>query len=302
MSFTKLLVSETLNWSGLKKNSDHLTHHEKIALVEKGNSKVSIRLQAEALNISRSSLYYKPAPISKKDIDLMNLIDNIYTKSPFYGARQIKRVLRRDHKFIASRPHVRRLMRQMGLEAIYPKPNLSRKNIQNPTYSYLLRNLTINHPNQVWGTDITYVKLSHGFCYLVAIMDWYSRYVVAWELSNSLDIEFVLSNLQKALEINIPEIENSDQGSHFTSPRYTGLLKEKNVKISMDGRGRCMDNIFTERLWRTVKYENIYIKSYSNVAEARVGISEYIDFYNDERPHSSLNDLTPREVYFNKII
>jgi len=232
----------------------------------------------------------------------MNLIDKIYTKCPFYGARQIKRVLKREHKIIASRSHIRRLMKMMGLEAIYPKPNLSKKNIQNPTYPYLLRNLTIDHPNQVWGTDITYIKLSHGFCYLVAIMDWFSRYVVAWELSNSLEIEFVVRNLKKALEINIPEIENSDQGSHFTSPQYTSVLKENNVQISMDGRGRCMDNIFTERLWRSVKYENIYIKSYSHVAEARAGLVEYFEIYNNERPHSSLKDHTPAEVYFNKII
>ena len=231
----------------------------------------------------------------------MNLIDKIYTKCPFYGARQIKRVLKREHKIIVSRPHIRRLMNLMGIEAIYPKPNLSKKNIQNPTYPYLLRNLTINHPNQVWGTDITYIKLNQGFCYLVAIMDWYSRYVVAWELSNGLDIEFVIRNLKKALIINIPEIENSDQGSHFTSSQYTSILLENKVKISMDGRGRCMDNIFTERLWRSVKYENIYIKSYNNVTEARDGLTEYFKIYNNERPHSSLNDLTPGEVYFNKI-
>jgi putative transposase len=286
----------------VEKNSDHLTHHEKITLIEKGNPKVSVKLQAEALNISRSSLYYKPVPISREDIDLMNLIDKIYTKCPFYGARQIKRVLKREHKIIVSRSHIRRLMKQMGLEAIYPKPNLSKKNIQNPTYPYLLRNLTIDHPNQVWGTDITYIRLNQGFCYLVAIMDWYSRYVVAWELSNSLDIEFVIRNLNNALKIAVPEIENSDQGSHFTSSQRTSILKENDIKISMDGRGRCMDNIFTERLWRSVKYENVYIKSYNNIAETRAGLTEYFEIYNNERPHSSLDDLTPVEVYFNKII
>jgi len=271
-------------------------------LIEKDNPKISIKLQAELLNLSRSSVYYRPAPISQKDIDLMNLIDKIYTRCPFYGARQIKRVLKRDHKIIASRPHIRRLMKIMGLEAIYPKPNLSKPNIQNPTYPYLLRNLTIDHPNQVWGTDITYIKLSQGFCYLVAIMDWFSRYVIAWEVSSSLDIEFVIRNLKNALKINISEIENSDQGSHFTSLRYTVILLENKVKISMDGRGRCMDNIFTERLWRSVKYENIYIKSYSNIQEARLGLEEYFNIYNNERPHSSLNDRTPAEVYFNKIL
>ncbi|MDO8444292.1 MAG: IS3 family transposase [bacterium] len=271
-------------------------------MVERNNLDITISRQAELLDISRSSLYYQPVPMSQENIDLMNNIDKIYTKCPFYGARQIKRVLKREHKIIVSRPHVRRLMGLMGIEAIYPKPNLSKPNIQNQTYPYLLRNLTIDHPNQVWGTDITYVKLNHGFCYLVAIMDWYSRYVVAWELSSSLDIEFVISNLKKALVINIPEIENSDQGSHFTSIQYTNILIENNVQISMDGRGRCMDNIFTERLWRNVKYENIYIKSYNTAEEARTGLTEYFEIYNNERPHSRLNELTPAEVYFNKNI
>ena len=232
----------------------------------------------------------------------MNLIDKIYTKCPYFGARRIKKILKRDHKIIVSRPHVGNLMKIMCLEAIYPKPNLSKPDNQNQKYPYLLRNLTIDRPNQVWGTDITYIKLNQGFCYLVAILDWHSRYVVAWELSNSLDIEFVLRNLKKALTINIPEIENSDQGSHFTSPQYTSILEGNNVQISMDGRGRCMDNIFTERLWRSVKYENVYIKSYGNITEARVGLTEYFDLYNNYSPHSSLGDLTPAEVYFNKNI
>lgn len=232
----------------------------------------------------------------------MNLIDRIYTKCPFYGARQIKRVLSREDKIIASRPHIRRLMGLMGIEAICPKPNLSKRSTQNPLYPYLLRDVPIDRPDQVWGTDITYIKLNQGFCYLVAIMDWFSRYVVAWELSNSLDSEFVIRNLKNALAISIPETQNSDQGSHFTSPKYTSILEENKVQISMDGRGRCMDNIFTERLWRSVKYENIYLKSYNDVAEVRTGLSEYFEIYNHERPHSSLNDLTPAEVYFNDII
>ena len=281
---------------------DPLDHHDRVTLVERDNRDITISRQAELLDISRSSLYYRPVPISQEDIDLMNSIDKIYTKCPFYGARQIKRVLKREYKIIVSRSHVRRLMGLMGIEAIYPKPNLSKPNIQNQIYPYLLRNLTIDHPNQVWGTDITYVKLNHGFCYLVAIMDWYSRYVVAWELSNSLEIEFVISNLKKALAVNIPEIENSDQGSHFTSPQYISILEENKVKISMDGRGRFMDNIFTERLWRNVKCENIYIKSYNNIAEVRAGLTEYFEIYNNERPHSNLKDFTPAEVYFNKNI
>ena len=271
-------------------------------MVERDNSDITLSRQADLLNISRASLYYQPVPVSQDDIRLMNLIDQIYTKYPFYGARRIKKELKRNHKLSVNRKHIQRLMREMCLEAIYPKKNTSKPDNRNQTYPYLLRNLTIDHPNQVWGTDITYVKLNGGFCYLVAIMDWYSRYVVAWELSNSLDIEFVIGNLKKALTVNIPEIENSDQGSHFTSPQYTGILTENNVQISMDGRGRCMDNIFTERLWRSVKYENIYIKSYGNIQEARLGLEEYFHFYNNERIHSGLNDLTPSEVYFNKFI
>jgi putative transposase len=193
-------------------------------------------------------------------------------------------------------------MEIMGIEAIYPKPNLSKPNNQHSIHPYLLRNLTIDHPNQVWGTDITYVKLNHGFCYLVAIMDWYSRYVVAWEVCSSLEIGFVLKNLQQALIVGTPEIHNSDQGSHFTSLQYTGILQLQDIKISMDGRGRCMDNIFTERLWRSVKYENIYIKSYDNTDEAGTGLAEYFEIYNNYSPHSSLGDLTPAEVYFNKNI
>lgn len=192
-------------------------------------------------------------------------------------------------------------MEFMGIEAIYPKPNLSKSNNQNQKYPYLLKNLTIDHPNQVWGTDITYVKLDHGFAYLVAIMDWHSRYVVAWDICSSLEIDFVLRNLRKALSIAIPEFHNSDQGSHFTSPQYTAILQAHPIQISMDGRGRCMDNIFTERLWRSVKYENIYIKSYGNLEEARAGLTEYFNLYNNDRPHSSLDDHTPAEVYFNKI-
>lgn len=234
----------------------------------------------------------------------MNLIDQIYTEFPYYGSRRIRYELRKFHKLIVNRKRIRRLMRLMGIEAIYPraKRNLSDPDGQHAKYPYLLRNLTIERPNHVWGTDITYIKLNQGFCYLVAIMDWFSRYVVAWELSNSLEIEFVLNNLKKALAINIPEIENSDQGSHFTSPQYISILEENNVQISMDGIGRCMDNIFTERLWRSVKYEDIYIKSYNSIPEARIGLTDYLDKYNNRRPHQSLNDLTPAEVYFNKII
>jgi len=279
-----------------------LTHHEKANLVDKDNQHVTICRQSELLDISRTSLYYKPVPVSQEDIYLMNLIDEIYTNYPFYGSRRIRKELKRKYKVSVNRKHIQRLMRGMGIETIYPKKNTSKPNIQNRTYPYLLRNLTIDRPNQVWGTDITYIKLNQGFCYLVAIMDWFSRYVVAWEVCNSLEIDFVIRNLTEALKTGRPDIYNSDQGSHFTSPQHTTILIENEIKISMDGRGRCMDNIFTERLWRTVKYENIYIKSYSNIEGLRLGLEEYFLFYNNERIHSGLNDSTPAEVYFNKNI
>lgn len=276
---------------------DTLTHRERLKLVERDNSDITISRQAELLEISRASIYYQKVSISEADIRLMNIIDEIYTKCPFYGSRRIKKEMRRRRRIAISRSHARRLMRIMGIEAIYPKPNLSKPENQNQKYPYLLRNLTINRPNQVWGTDITYIKLARGFCYLAAIMDWYSRYVVSWELSESLEIDFVLECLRRSLKINTPEILNSDQGSHYASDQYLNILKEKEIRISMDGKGRCMDNIFTERLWRTVKYENVYLKLYQNIREAKAGLQEYFEFYNQERFHSSLDDKTPVEVY-----
>lgn len=278
---------------------DTLTHHERLELVERDNSDITISRQAELLEISRASIYYQKVSISEADIRLMNIIDEIYTKCPFYGSRRIKKEVWRCHRIVISRSHTRRLMRIMGIQAICPKPNLSKPENQNQKYPYLLRNLTINRPNQVWGTDITYIKLAHGFCYLMAIVDWYSRYVVSWELSESLEIDFVLDCLRGSLKINTAEILNSDQGSHYTSSQYLDILKENEIRISMDGKGRCMDNIFTERLWRTVKYENVYLKSYQNIREARAGLQEYFEFYNQERFHSSLDDKTPIEVYTN---
>ena len=186
----------------------------------------------------------------------------------------------------------------MGTETIYPKKNTSKSNDLHTKYPYLLRHVTAGFINHIWGTDITYIKLEHGFCYLTAIIDWYSRYVIAWKLSPTLEMDFCLENLQTALKIVTPQIHNSDQGSHFTSPRYTDILQEKEIQISMDGRGRCMDNIFTERLWRTVKYENVYLASYANFNEANAGLKMYFHFYNILRPHSSLQNQTPAQVYF----
>ena len=268
-------------------------------MVDPQNQYLSLTRQTELLGISRSSLYYEPI-VNKEDIMLMDLIDKIYTRCPFYGSRKIKRELFNKHKLIVNRKHIQRLMRLMGISAIYPQKykHLSDPDKDNRRFSYLLAGLAVLFPNQVWGTDITYIKLEHGYCYLVAIIDWFSRYVVAWELSEDLRLGFCLSNLDRALAVNIPQIHNSDLGSHFTSHDYIAKLESKSIQISMDGRGRCMDNIFTERLWRTLKYENVYLKSYANFAEAKTGIDEYLQFYNNERPHQSLNYQTPAQAYF----
>jgi len=230
----------------------------------------------------------------------MDLIDAIYTKFPFYGSRRIKEELNQTYQIPIGRGHTRTLMQIMGIEAIYPKKklNLSSKDNENKTYPYLLKGLEITGPNQVWGIDITYVKLQTGFAYLVAIIDWFSRYVISWKLSNCLEIEFCLECLKEALDKEQPLIFNSDQGSHFTSPQFTSILEAKQIKISMDGRGRCMDNIFTERLWRTVKQENIYLNFYENVGLARKGLNEYFQLYNNLRRHQALNYQTPSQVYF----
>ena len=258
---------------------------------------LSIGRQAELVGVSRSSLYYEPT-VNEEDVRIMNLLDEIYTACPFYGSRRMVVELGRTHEIHVCRDHVRRLMRELGLEAIYPKKQRgSEPNDTHKKYPYLLKNLPIISPNQVWGTDITYIRLNKGFCYLVALIDWYSRYVVAWQLSDTLHMDFCLENLSRALMQATPVIHNSDQGSHFTSPTYTDILTNGGIQISMDGRGRCMDNIFTERLWRTVKYEDVYIKSYATVDEAREGLNLYFPFFNKKRPHQSLNYRTPEELY-----
>lgn len=260
---------------------------------------LSIARQTQLLDISRSGFYYQPVPVSPEEIQIMGFMDKIFTDCPFYGSRRIKHGLESEpYEIFICREHVQRLMRQMGLEAIYPKKRTTTPNLQHLKYPYLLKNLPIIRPNQVWGTDITYIKLKDSFCYLVALLDWFSRYVIAWTLAETLDINFCIENLQRALELNIPEIHNSDQGSHFTSPQYIEILLGKNIDISMDGRGRYMDNIFTERLWRTVKYENVYISDYRVPHEARQGIGEYFNFYNNRRKHQSLGYRTPAQLYF----
>lgn len=252
------------------------------------------------LDISRSSIYYEPVSLSLKDKTTMDLIDRIYTASPFFGNRRIKDELNLTHHIPIGRDHLRTLMNLMGICAIYPKKKLTWRNKNHKVYPYLLRNLKIEKPNQVWSTDITYIKLREGFAYLIAIIDWFSRYVINWKLSNSLEIDFCLECLDEALaqNKNKPDILNTDQGSHFTSPQFTGILKNNDIRISMDGRGRWLDNIFVERLWRTVKQENIYLNNYADVLETRNGLNEYFQFYNRKRRHQSLNSLTPEQVYF----
>ena len=260
---------------------------------------MSIRRQCELLSLNRSTLYYQTkAILSEEDIMLMHQIDQIYTKCPMYGWPRMTAQLRRDG-FEVNHKRVYHLMKEMGIEAIYPKHNLSKPDISHRVYPYLLKGLSITHPNQVWGVDITYVRLKREWLYLVAIMDWYSRFIVSWELSNSINIYFCLQVLKKALAVGIPQIHNSDQGSQFTSDEYLNLLKEKEtIRISMDHRGRCFDNIFTERLWRTIKYEEIYLKDYQTPNEAEQSLQQYIRFYNEQRVHQSLGYKPPIEVYY----
>ena len=258
---------------------------------------MSLQTQAELLDISRASLYYKQVAVSSEEIAIKHRIDEIYTSHPFYGSRRMAAVLQREQIQVC-RHTVRRYMKEMGIAAIYPGPNLSRRELAHRLYPYLLRGLAITSPNQVWGIDITYIRLLAGWMYLVAVLDWYSRYVVSWELDQSLEQPFVMAAVERALAKACPQIWNSDQGSHFTSPQYIERLKMAEVEISMDGRGRALDNIFIERLWRSIKYEEVYLHSYASPREARQNLSRYMRYYNEERPHQSLAYRTPAEVYF----
>lgn len=265
-------------------------------MVEWEESELPIKTQAKLLSLNRSSLYYKPVDPSPEEVLLKHNIDEIYTKYPFFGSRRITQTLN-NKGFIINRKAVQRHMREMGIAGIAPGPNLSKRNHQHRIYPYLLRGMSIQYPNHVWGIDITYIRLNHGWMYLVAIIDWFTRYVVSWELDQTLEMEFVVEAVKRALSKYKPIIMNSDQGSHFTSPRYIDLLKEKEVRISMDGKGRALDNIITERLWRTVKYEEVYLKDYENPRAARKEIGSYLTFYNNERPHQSLGYQTPASLF-----
>jgi len=266
-------------------------------MVDPGDEWLSVKKQCDLLGLCRSSWYYKPTPEDPDSLRLMRLIDEQYTRRPFYGVRKMTAWLKSVGEAV-NKKRVRRLMRKMGLEAIYPKPNLSRANPEHKKYPYRLKGLKITRPNQVWGTDITYIRLTEGFVYLVAIIDWFSRYVLAWGLSVTLDVSFCLEALEQALRIGRPEILNSDQGVQFTCREFTGRLESEKIRISMDGRGRAMDNIFTERLWRSVKYEDVYLKDYGTVPVAAQNLDGYFGFYNGERLHQALDYKTPAHIYF----
>lgn len=264
-------------------------------------SKPSIVRQCKLLNISRSAFYYQPVPMSGQDLELMRLLDEGHLKYPFYGSRRLRGWLK-DHGHFLSRKKVIRLMLKMGIVPIYPKKNTSKRNKAHKVYPYLLRGLEINRPNQVWCTDISYIPMAKGFLYLVAIMDWHSRKVLSWRLSNTMDVHFCLEALDEAItRFGTPDIFNSDQGCQFTSDALTGRLKQHGIRISMDGKGRCMDNIFIERLWRSLKYEEVYLHAYDTVAEAQKGIGNWMRFYNIVRRHQGLDDQTPDSVYFGRL-
>ncbi len=270
-----------------------------MGLVEHDGSELSVMMQCELLSLNRSGLYYAPRGADERELSIKRRIDEVYTACPFYGIRKITAQLRADG-LLVNHKAVARHMQDMGLRAIYPGPNLSKRAQQHAVYPYLLKGLKIERPNQVWGVDITYIRLRSGWMYLFAVLDWYSRFVVGWALDLTLEIGFVLTAMQAALSSATPTICNSDQGSHFTSPLYTDLLTAANVQISMDGTGRALDNIFTERLWRTVKYEEVYLKDYASPREARSAIGEYLAFYNTQRLHQALDYQTPETVYFTK--
>lgn len=259
---------------------------------------LSLVRQCELLNLSRSSQYYQPVPVSAADLALMRAVDELHLKYPFYGSRRLTGELR-DQGFEVGRRHVRTLMERMGIEAIYRKPRTSDPHRAHRVYPYLLRELVIERPNQVWAADITYIPMARGFLYLVAIMDWHSRKVLAWRLSNTLETDFCLEALREALrKYGKPEIFNTDQGSQFTSEEFTQALLERDIRISMDGRGRWVDNVFVERLWRSLKYEEVYLRAYGSVQESQQRISAYFTFYNGRRRHQGLDNMTPDSIYF----
>jgi len=280
-------------------NMNHLTPHTiGKQFINSDFPGLTLGDQAQLLGISRSSLYYELKSVDSQTLDLMNRIDKIHTDWPTYGTRTIAAQLRRETELQIGRKRVRGLMEEMGIAAIYPKPHLSLNNTSHPIFPYLLKGIKIIRPNQVWGTDITYIRLHGGFVYLVAFLDWYSRFIVGWKLSTTLETEFVLDAAREALAIGIPEIMNTDQGVQFTDKDFISVWNQEKTKISMDHKGRCFDNIFTERFWRTLKYDEIYLKDYQSVWDAEQNINDFIYKYNHIRLHESLGYKTPAEFYF----
>lgn len=267
--------------------------------MDRSPGEISIRRQCELLGVNRAGLYYQPLSESEENLRLMRLLDEQYTRAPFYGSRRMAAWLG-TQGIEVNRKRVSRLMELMGIEAVYPKPRLSQPGEGHKIYPYLLRDVGVERVNQVWSTDITYIRMAQGFVYLVAVMDWFSRYVLSWRLSLTLELDFCVEALRCALRRGRPEIFNSDQGSQFTSEKFTGELAARQISISMDGRGRCMDNIFIERLWRSLKYEEVYLKDYESVPDARAGIERYFRFYNQERLHQSLQYRTPAAIYLER--
>jgi putative transposase len=273
---------------------------ERKAMIDRGHALPIVR-QAEVLGISRGSVYYMPRPVGEADLKLMRRIDELHLEHPFAGSRMLRDLLRQEGH-VVGRKHVASLMRKMGIEALYRKPNLSRRHPQHVVYPYLLRGLAIERANHVWGMDITYIPMAKGFVYLAAVVDWFSRRVLAWRVSITLDTVFCLEAMEEAVaRYGTPEIFNTDQGCQFTSQDFTDLLKHHQIRISMDGKGAWRDNVFVERLWRSVKYEEVYLKGYESVAQARASIGRYFEFYNRRRPHAGLAGKTPDRVYFQSL-
>lgn len=274
---------------------------ERQAMIEANHKHLSVRRQCELLSINRSSIYYKPRLTvwRPEQLQLLRVVDEVYTKYPFFGTRQMADYLHNEGWSSIKRHHTRWAYEHLGLHSVAPGPHTSKRNIEHKIYPYLLRNANITAPNQVWSTDLTYIRLKHGFVYLMAIIDWFSRYVLDWSLNISMEADFCVATLQRVLKHGRCHIFNTDQGAQFTSNEFTGLLRQHDIKISMDGKGRALDNVFVERLWRSVKYESVYLHDWETVTEARDGLEKYFCFYNNKRPHQSLDGKTPCAVHYN---
>lgn len=265
------------------------------------NHPLPISRQAQAVGISRGSVYYLPRPVSESDLELMRHIDRLHLEYPFAGSRMLRDLLKQDG-YEVGRKHVASLMKRMGIEALYRKPRTTKPGSGHRIYPYLLRNVSIDRPNQAWAMDITYIPMARGFVYLAAVVDWLTRRVLSWKVSITMDVHFCLEAVEEAIQLyGTPEIMNTDQGSQFTSQAFIGLMKQHDIRISMDGKGSWRDNVFIERLWRSVKYEDVYLRAYETVSAVRAGLSRYFNFYNGRRPHSSLDGQTPDQVYFNAL-